>query len=304
MQRQSSENYEDDFESDTEIDNEAVTPQKTKSSNYNIMKIRHDEFDAKASKYDNNRGSTSHTDTTSSRPNTDHSNRRSRSKSRRHIGWIEEGKWSLGDCIGKGSFGDVFQCMNDKGKLYAVKRVEIASGCNPEELEEMVQEIEFMRDLCHHNIVEYVGATVDENKGHLYIFQEWVSGGSLAHLLKRFGPFQEGVVQNYTRQILVGLIYLHENHIVHRDIKGGNILVDESGTVKLADFGASTRLMQAGDSGFQTQTLREIKGTPYFMAPEVLSENKYGRKGDIWAVGCTMIQMLTGKRVSVCIVNE
>jgi len=72
----------------------------------------------------------------------------------------------------------------------------------------------------------------------------------------------------------------------YRDIKGGNILVDDSGIVKLADFGASSKI-EFGE----TQETSTIKGTPYFMAPEVLSQSKYGRKGDIWAVGCTIIQV-------------
>ena len=76
---------------------------------------------------------------------------------------------------------------------------------------------------------------------------------------------------------------------VCRDIKGGNILVDDMGGVKLADFGASTTIAFG-----ETQETTTIKGTPYFMAPEVLSESRYGRKGDVWAVGCTIIQMLTG----------
>jgi serine/threonine protein kinase len=99
-------------------------------------------------------------------------------------------------------------------------------------------------------------------------------------------------VANYTRQILSGLQFLHANGIIHRDIKGGNVLVDESGSVKLADFGASTRVNPAFD---KTQETITFKGTPYFMAPEVLGHGKYGRKGDIWAVGCTIIQMLTGQ---------
>ena len=149
-----------------------------------------------------------------------------------------------------------------------------------------------MRDFQHNHIVRYIGAAVDEREGVVNIFQEWVPGGSVAHMLKMYGPFPDTVVATYTRQILLGLKFLHENGIIHRDIKGGNVLVHENGTVKLADFGASTRL----DSNFnQTQATDTIKGTPYFMAPEVLAESKYGRKGDIWAVGCTMIQMLTGQ---------
>jgi serine/threonine protein kinase len=131
---------------------------------------------------------------------------------------------------------------------------------------------------------------VDEEKGFVNIFQEWVPGGSIAHLLKRFGPFRVGVVRTYTRQILEGLEYLHHNGIVHRDIKGGNILVDDVGHVKLADFGASQKMAMG-----ETQATTEIKGTPYFMAPEVLSDSRYGRRGDVWAMGCTIIQMLTGE---------
>eukprot|EP01041_Mallomonas_annulata_P007685 gene7685-15732_t len=175
--------------------------------------------------------------------------------------WIAEDKWRLGEKIGSGSFGDVFQGMNDKGKLFAVKRLQM--GGKKADLISLVDEIDLMRP--------------------------WIPGGSVAHLLKRFGPFEVGVVRRYTMQILCGLQYLHSHNIVHRDIKGGNILIDDDGTVKLADFGAST-VIEMGE----TQATSTIKGTPYFMAPEVLSQSKYGRKGDIWAVGCTIIQMLSG----------
>lgn len=160
----------------------------------------------------------------------------------------------------------------------------------PAEVDNLLAEIQLMRGLSHPHIVEYLGAWVDSVEGNLYIFQEWVPGGSVADLLTQFGPFSLGVVCEYTRQILLGLEYLHGNGIIHRDIKGGNILVDSNRTVKLADFGASTKLTAFN----QTQVTTTVKGTPYFMAPEVLSSSRYGRKGDIWAVGCTMIQMLTG----------
>lgn len=81
------------------------------------------------------------------------------------------------------------------------------------------------------------------------------TGGSIAHLLKKFGPFREEVVRNYTRQILLGLQYLHDHNIVHRDIKGGNVLIDDVGTVKLADFGASRKFDLDG-----TQATTTIRG--------------------------------------------
>ncbi|CAE7786215.1 mkkA, partial [Symbiodinium microadriaticum] len=159
--------------------------------------------------------------------------------------WIQKGQWRLGEKIGSGSFGEVFQGMSDDGFLFAVKRLHIV---NHKEIVNLTSEIELMQSLSHENIVKYLGAKVDEELGVVYIFQEWV------------------------------------------DIKGGNILVDDSGNVKLADFGASTTLSSFGE----TQETATIKGTPYFMAPEVLSASKYGRRGDVWAVGCTMVQMLTG----------
>ncbi|CAM9099008.1 unnamed protein product, partial [Ectocarpus fasciculatus] len=196
----------------------------------------------------------------------------------------------MGDKIGSGAFGEVFQGLNSRnGQLFAVKRLKIVPG-QAAELENLANEIDLMRTLVHPNIVQYIGTKVDSVNEFVYIFQEWVPGGSVASLLEKFGPFQIGVIQTYTRQILLGLQYLHENGIVHRDIKGGNILVENSGSVKLADFGASAKMAMG-----ETQETATIKGTPYFMAPEVLSQSRYGRKGDVWAVGCTVIQMLTGQ---------
>ena len=96
----------------------------------------------------------------------------------------------------------------------------------------------------------------------------------------------------YTRQILEGLAYLHRNQIMHRDIKGANILVDNTGVVKLADFGASRQLadLVTMESGFKS-----MKGTPYWMAPEVIKQTGHGRQADIWSVACTAVEMITAK---------
>ena len=126
----------------------------------------------------------------------------------------------------------------------------------------------------------------------LHIFLEFVPGGSIASLLSKFGPFAERVISVYTRQILEGLEYLHRNQIMHRDIKGANILVDNAGVVKLADFGASRQLadLVTMESGFKS-----MKGTPYWMAPEVIKQTGHGRQADIWSVGCTAVEMATAK---------
>ena len=202
--------------------------------------------------------------------------------------WITQGNWRLGDKLGFGAFGTVYKGINDMGLLFAVKCLHTAG--NSVEAEALVSEIDIMRNLERHDhIVSYLGYSFDAQKKIVNIFQEWMSGGSVAGLLEMWGPFPIAQIRNYTRQILDGLSFLHSKEIVHRDIKGANLLVDEIGRVKLADLGLSSR-MQAG----MTVNMTVLKGTPFFMAPEVLTAGKYGRKGDVWAVGCTVIQMMTG----------
>ena len=99
------------------------------------------------------------------------------------------------------------------------------------------------------------------------------------------------VARNYLRDTLRGLTYLHSHHIIHRDLKGANLLVDNNGTVKLADFGASKKLSEEGTLGGMKGS---VKGTPYFMAPEVMLHEEYGRKADVWSLGGVAFQMVTG----------
>lgn len=131
------------------------------------------------------------------------------------ITWIHEKKWVLGDKIGKGSFGEVFQGMStETGQLFACKKMAVTG--KQFEIDNLCEEIDLMKDLSHPNVVAYLGTYVDETNAIVYIFQVWVPGGSIQDLLKKFGPFHEDVVRSYTRQILHGLKYLHENNIVHR----------------------------------------------------------------------------------------
>jgi serine/threonine protein kinase len=211
-----------------------------------------------------------------------------KSKSRksfyRQEGKVKRGKWTLGAKIGVGSFGVVHVGMNTQnGTLMAVKIFKVDGAV----MKDVRREIELMRSLRHQNIVRYLGAQMD--KTNLHIFQEWVPGGSVACMLSRFGAFPLQVVRSYVSQTLAGLEYLHENDIMHRDIKGSNILVNDEGIVKLADFGASKKMANLNANLMMSLTVR---GTPYFMAPEVFEE-KYSAKADIWGVGCVAYQMAT-----------
>jgi hypothetical protein len=149
---------------------------------------------------------------------------------------------------------------------------------------------QLMRKLSHPNIVRYIGTERDAKE--LVIFLELVPGGSISSMLGKYGKFKESVVRGYCREILHGLEYLHANKILHRDIKGPNILVDFAGVCKLSDFGCSKELYG------EIASTMTLKGTPQFMAPEVLRNHGkgYTEKADVWSVGCTVIEMCTARR--------
>lgn len=206
--------------------------------------------------------------------------------------------WTKGELIGQGAFGSVYLGMdNDTGQLIAVKQVSLGQRGGPqaaaklaEHVRSLEAEVSLLQDLNHPNIVRYLGT--ERTQDALNIFLEYVPGGSIASLLAKFGSFQESVVRVYTKQILQGLLYLHGQGVIHRDIKGANILVANTGLVKLADFGASKKIegLATMESGFKS-----VKGTPYWMAPEVITATGHGKQADIWSVACTVIEMATGK---------
>ncbi|XVF38159.1 hypothetical protein REPUB_Repub20aG0076000 [Reevesia pubescens] len=203
-------------------------------------------------------------------------------------------RWRKGELIGCGAFGRVYMGMNlDSGELLAVKQVLIAANAPKEktqaQIRELEEEVKLLQNLSHLNIVRYLGTAREDDS--LNILLEFVPGGSISSLLGKFGSFPESVVRMYTKQLLLGLEYLHKNRIVHRDIKGANILVDNKGCIKLADFGASKKVVELAT----INGAKSMKGTPYWMAPEVILQTGHSFSADIWSVGCTVIEMATGK---------
>ncbi|KAH0453366.1 hypothetical protein IEQ34_017690 [Dendrobium chrysotoxum] len=210
-------------------------------------------------------------------------------------------RWRKGELIGCGAFGHVYMGMNlDSGELLAVKQVLLGTSNASKEkaqahIRELEEEVKLLKNLSHPNIVRYLGTVREEET--LNILLEFVPGGSISSLLGKFGSFPEAVcaivvvIKMYTKQLLQGLEYLHKNGIIHRDIKGANILVDNKGCIKLADFGASKQVAKLA-----TMTAaKSMKGTPYWMAPEVILQTGHTFSADIWSVGCTVIEMATGK---------
>ncbi|CAM6017322.1 unnamed protein product [Sphagnum balticum] len=191
--------------------------------------------------------------------------------------------WRKGQLLGSGSFGTVYEGLGDNGCFFAVKEVSLLEqGKRDECIMQLEQEINLLSKFQHKNIVQYLGTQTEMDK--LYIFLEFVSQGSLASVYKRYEMFSDQI-RRYTQQILCGLKYLHDHHIVHRDIKCANILVHSSGMVKLADFGLAKEVAKLGGS---------CVGSAYWMAPEVIDPKKtYNVAADIWSLGCTVLEMAT-----------
>lgn len=213
--------------------------------------------------------------------------------------------WRRGSLIGRGTYGSVYLGLLSDGSFYAVKCVELGGRSvadmpfNIKELVSLSREINMMQRLRHRNLCTFKGVLYDPDSTTISMFMEYVGGGSLSSIVKRFKPLPADVVRRWTRQLLTGLLYLHAQHIIHRDIKGDNVLIDTSASpeseaqVKLVDFGAARRLTDAVSQS------RTVIGTPYWMAPEVVDvtgEGKgYSYKADVWSVGCTVAEMLTGR---------
>uniref|UniRef100_A0A665UMC2 Mitogen-activated protein kinase kinase kinase 3-like n=1 Tax=Echeneis naucrates TaxID=173247 RepID=A0A665UMC2_ECHNA len=203
--------------------------------------------------------------------------------------------WRQGKLLGRGAFGEVYLCYDaDTGRELAAKQVPFDPDCQEtsKEVNALECEIQLLKNLHHERIVQYYGCLRDLEQKKLTIFVEFMPGGSIKDQLKAYGALTEKVTRRYTRQIIQGVSYLHSNMIVHRDIKGANILRDSSGNVKLGDFGASKRIQTICMSG---TGIKSVTGTPYWMSPEVINGEGYGRKADVWSVACTVVEMLTQK---------
>jgi predicted Ser/Thr protein kinase len=206
---------------------------------------------------------------------------------RKKINW----KLDRHQLIGKGSFGKVYLARNeDTGELIAVKQVVLSTTEEKQQAKELATEIDLLENLRHPNIVTLLGT--ERTGDTLNILMEYVPGNSLDTMLERFGAFSEQVIRSYINQILKALAYCHKNHVVHRDIKGKNILVDSHGHVKLADFGSAKRFSNVLSKDSPSLSYNY---TPLYTAPEVVVVGDYNSKVDVWGVGCVIIEMASGK---------
>uniref|UniRef100_A0AAY4F095 non-specific serine/threonine protein kinase n=1 Tax=Denticeps clupeoides TaxID=299321 RepID=A0AAY4F095_9TELE len=195
--------------------------------------------------------------------------------------------WDIIGELGDGAFGKVYKAQNKQTGIMAAAKV--IDTKTEEELEDYMVEIDILASCDHHNIVRLLDAFYYESK--LWILIEFCAGGAVdAVMLELERPLTEPQIRVVCRQTLEALCYLHENKVIHRDLKAGNILLTLEGHVKLADFGVSarnTKTFQRRDS---------FIGTPYWMAPEVVmcetsKDRPYDYKADIWSLGITLIEL-------------
>ncbi|RYO78745.1 hypothetical protein DL766_008488 [Monosporascus sp. MC13-8B] len=195
--------------------------------------------------------------------------------------------YRLGECLGKGAFGAVYKAIHwGTGEAVAVKQIKLVN-LPKSELRMIEAEIDLLKNLHHDNIVKYIGFV--KSTDCLNIILEYCENGSLYSICKAYGKFPENLVGVYMTQVLQGLQYLHDQGVIHRDIKGANILTTKDGKVKLADFGVSTSTLAGPDKEAQ------VVGTPYWMAPEIIELSGATPASDIWSLGCTVIELLQGK---------
>ncbi|KIK98193.1 hypothetical protein PAXRUDRAFT_134734, partial [Paxillus rubicundulus Ve08.2h10] len=192
-----------------------------------------------------------------------------------------------GNCIGRGQFGVVYRALNlTTGQMVAVKRIRL-QGLKEEEVTQLMCEVDLMKSLSHPSIVKYEGMVRDQD--YLNIVLEYAESGSLGQTLRAFGMLNERLVASYVVKILEGLHYLHRCQVVHCDLKAANILTTKTGNIKLSDFGVSLNLRA------MEREMNNVAGTPNWMAPEVIELKGASIKSDIWSLGCTVIELLTGR---------
>ena len=197
-----------------------------------------------------------------------------------------EEEFEIMEQLGEGSYGFVFKALHKKtGKIMAVKLIPLAKFDN---IDTCIREMEILASCDSKYIVSYHCAYYKEN--NLWIAMEYCGAGSVKDIIKlKKSPLDESTISALMYSVLKGINYLHCNKMIHRDIKSDNVLLDDYGNAKLADFGVSAKLMSTYGSK------ESVIGTPFWMSPEILSRNKYTSKTDIWSLGITAIEMAEGQ---------
>jgi serine/threonine-protein kinase OSR1/STK39 len=205
---------------------------------------------------------------------------------------LERSAYELQKQIGSGSTADVYvaKCLANN-RMLAIKVIDLET-C-PIEIDTLRAEVAFWSSCNHPNVVQYYGSFIE--KSTLYLLMEYMSAGSCSEIMRwgfRSGITNEAHIATILCEVLKSLAYFHENRQLHRDVKVGNILMNDTGEVKIADFGIAANLLE---EGHRKRARYTVIGTPCYMAPEVLAASTgYTEKADIWSLGITAIELATG----------
>lgn len=193
-----------------------------------------------------------------------------------------------------GSFGKVCKIRRKSdGKILVWKELYYGTMTEKEK-QQLVSEVNILRELRHPNIVRYYDRIIDKQNQKIWIVMEYCEGGDMSLVIKKLRKdkelLPEEIIWKFFMQVVLALHEIHkrkEGKILHRDIKPANVFIDSSNNVKLGDFGLSKIITD--ESGFACTKV----GTPYYMSPEQLDDNKYNEKSDVWACGCFLYEMCT-----------
>ncbi|KAK3194492.1 hypothetical protein Dsin_025802 [Dipteronia sinensis] len=199
------------------------------------------------------------------------------------------GDYIVGPRIGSGSFAVVWKATHRQlGIEVAVKEIE-KKLLSPKVSDNLLKEISILSTINHPNIIRFLEAI--ETKERIYLVLEYCDGGDLAAYLHRHGKVSEAVARHFMRQLAAGLQVLHEKHLIHRDLKPQNLFLSTN---------EATPVLKIGDFGFaRSLTPQDLAdtlcGSPLYMAPEIIQNQKYDAKADLWSVGAILFQLVTGK---------
>ncbi|KAG0336354.1 G2-specific serine/threonine protein kinase [Podila horticola] len=215
----------------------------------------------------------------------------------------EKDEYELLEAIGSGSFGVIRKVKRKAdGRILARKEIDYRK-MSTQEKEQLVAEVNILKDLKHPNIVEFLERVIDRENCFIYILMEYCEGGDLAAVIQRHKENRVPIPEEFVWELMTQLIMaLHECHygvivdpetkkttprpILHRDLKPDNVFLDAKKNVKLGDFGLSRTLNNPQKAFAQTYV-----GTPYYMSPELISSSQYDARSDIWSLGCVVFEM-------------
>lgn len=199
------------------------------------------------------------------------------------------GDYVLGAELGRGSFAKVYLATNKQtGEQRAVKKIQ-STRLSAKMLQNLESEISILRNFQHDNIVKLYG--IQKTRSHVYLVLEFCGGGDLHKYIRTHGKLKESVAQHFMRHLAAGLAFLYARQLIHRDIKPQNLLLTaraDNACLKIADFGFARHLEAAS-------LAETLCGSPLYMAPEILTFQRYDAKADLWSAGAVLFEMIAGR---------